>query len=206
LPADSGIALEQPIKHVHPSQISPGQRRTLSNVWRAGGGLDAYSRSGVRVALTAVEDPVQGADCRPRLRAARANIRGSYEATLCPAGRRSGGGICRSNRRPYCLAKPKPEAGPTVYVGELTPEQLKQLSDLGLDRSDISARQGATKNTTSVEVVLQRRQAAKLNSLGLKLEEKKSAAPRCRSDSTTKRQAATRFSAPIAKKAVFGMS
>jgi hypothetical protein len=74
---------------------------------------------------------------------------------------------------PTASAKPKPEAGPTVYVGELTPEQLKQLSDLGLDRSDISARQGATKNTTSVEVVLQRRQAAKLNSLGLKLEEKK---------------------------------
>ena len=73
---------------------------------------------------------------------------------------------------PTASAKPKPEAGPTVYVGELTPEQLKQLSDLGLDRSDISARQGATKNTTSVEVVLQRRQAAKLNSLGLKLKEK----------------------------------
>ena len=73
---------------------------------------------------------------------------------------------------PTASAKPKPEAGPTVYVGELTPQQLKQLSDLGLDRSDISARQGATKNTTSVEVVLQRRQAAKLNSLGLKLKEK----------------------------------
>ena len=73
---------------------------------------------------------------------------------------------------PTASAKPKPEAGPTVYVGELTPEQLKQLSDLGLDRSDISARQGATKDTTSVEVVLQRRQAAKLNSLGLKLKEK----------------------------------
>ena len=74
---------------------------------------------------------------------------------------------------PTASAKPKPEAGPTVYVGELTPEQLKQLSDLGLDRSDISARQGATKGTTSVEVVLQRRQAAKLNALGLKLDEKK---------------------------------
>ena len=73
---------------------------------------------------------------------------------------------------PTASAKPKPEAGPTVYVGELTPEQLKQLSDLGLDRSDISARQGATKDTTSVEVVLQRRQAAKMNSLGLKLKEK----------------------------------
>ena len=33
---------------------------------------------------------------------------------------------------PTASAKPKPEAGPTVYVGELTPEQLKQLSDLGL--------------------------------------------------------------------------
>ena len=95
---------------------------------------------------------------------------------------------------PTASAKPKPEAGPTVYVSELTPEQLKQLSDLGLDRSDISARQGATKGTTSVEVVLQRRQAAKLNALGLKLDEKRSAAPRCRSDSTAKRQAAIRSS------------
>jgi hypothetical protein len=69
--------------------------------------------------------------------------------------------------------KPKPEAGPTVYVGELTHEQLKQLSDVGLDRSDLSVRQGASKGTTSVEVVLPRRQAAKLKALGLKLEEKK---------------------------------
>ena len=68
---------------------------------------------------------------------------------------------------PTASAKPKPEAGPTVFVGDLTHEQLKQLTDLGLDRSDISARQGATKGTTSVEVVLQRRQAAKLNGLGL---------------------------------------
>ena len=74
---------------------------------------------------------------------------------------------------PTASAKPKPEAGPTVFVGELTHEQLKQLSDLGLDRSDLSARQGATEGTTSVEVVLTRRQAAKLNALGLKLEEKK---------------------------------
>jgi hypothetical protein len=74
---------------------------------------------------------------------------------------------------PTASAKPKPEAGPTVFVGELTHEQLKQLTDVGLDRSDLQARQGASKDTTSVEVVLSRRQAAKLNGLGLKLEEKK---------------------------------
>jgi hypothetical protein len=33
---------------------------------------------------------------------------------------------------PTASAKPKPEAGPTVYVGEPPHEQLKQLSDLGL--------------------------------------------------------------------------
>ena len=76
-------------------------------------------------------------------------------------------------RHPTASAKPKPEAGPTVYVGELTHEQLKQLSDLGLDRSDLSVRQGATKDSASVEVVLSRRQAAKLNGLGLNLHEKK---------------------------------
>jgi hypothetical protein len=55
---------------------------------------------------------------------------------------------------PTASAKPKPEAGPTVFVGELTHEQLKQLTDVGLDRSDLQARQGASKDTTSVEVVL----------------------------------------------------
>ena len=74
---------------------------------------------------------------------------------------------------PTASADPKPEAGPTVYVGELTHKQLKQLSDLGLDRSDLSVRQGATKDSVSVEVVLPRRQAAKMKALGLKLEEKK---------------------------------
>ena len=74
---------------------------------------------------------------------------------------------------PTASAEPKPEAGPTVFVGELTHKQLKQLSDLGLDRSDLSVRQGATKDTASVEVVLSQRQAAKLKALGLKLEEKK---------------------------------
>ena len=74
---------------------------------------------------------------------------------------------------PTASAKPKPEAGPTVFVGELTREQLKELTDLGLDRSDLQVRQGASEGTTAVEVVLTRRQAAKLTGFGLKLEEKR---------------------------------
>ena len=74
---------------------------------------------------------------------------------------------------PTASAKPKPEAGPTVFVGELTHEQLKQLTELDLDRSELSARQGATEGSTHVEVVLTQREAAKLNGLGLKLEEKR---------------------------------
>ena len=100
------------------------------------------------------------------------DIGGDHEATACPAGNRSDGGLAPRSHS-YRIGQPKAEAGPTVFVGELTHEQLKQLSDLGLDRSDLQARPGASKGTTSVEVVLSRRQAAKLNGLGLKLEEKK---------------------------------
>lgn len=74
---------------------------------------------------------------------------------------------------PGASAAPRPEPGPTVFVGQLTPEQLQQLAELGLDRGDLTARRGASKDTTSVEVVLTLRQAAKLNGLGLKLTEKK---------------------------------
>ena len=73
---------------------------------------------------------------------------------------------------PPTYAKPRAEAGPTVYVGQLTTEQLKQLGGLGLDRDEVVSR-GRTGDRTSVEVVLSRSQAAKLQAGGVKLSEKK---------------------------------
>ncbi len=63
-------------------------------------------------------------------------------------------------------------AGPTVYVGELTPGQLGDLSGAGLDREDISARPAAG-GKVAVEVVASRALASKLVASGVPLKEKK---------------------------------
>ena len=73
---------------------------------------------------------------------------------------------------PSASAAPPPEAGPTVYVGELTTDQLKQVADLGLDHGTVTSRGAAADGKVAVEVVLTRQQAQKLNSLGLTLAEK----------------------------------
>jgi hypothetical protein len=65
-----------------------------------------------------------------------------------------------------------PPAGPTVYVAQLTPDQLAQLSAAGLDHGTISTR-GRVGDTVSVEVVLNQATAAKLRAQGLPLTEKK---------------------------------
>ena len=76
---------------------------------------------------------------------------------------------------PTASADPKPEAGPTVYVGQLTTAQVKQLSDLGLDRSRVDHDQSrcGQGESLAVEVILTAQQVAKLNVLGLNLSEKK---------------------------------
>jgi zinc carboxypeptidase/immune inhibitor InhA-like protein len=76
---------------------------------------------------------------------------------------------------------------PTVYVGQLDREQLAGLSGLGVDRDEIATGKGSS-NTTAVEVILTRGQAAKLAGRGIRLTEKnigKSASGRlkARSDS-----------------------
>ncbi len=73
---------------------------------------------------------------------------------------------------PPASAAPPPEAGPTVYVGELTTDQLKQVADLGLDHGTVTSRGAAADGKFAVEVVLTRGQAQKLNALGLSLVEK----------------------------------
>jgi hypothetical protein len=69
-------------------------------------------------------------------------------------------------------AEPKANQGPTVYVGDLTSDQLKQVSDLGLDREELVNR-GRIGDKVSVEVILTRLQAAKLKAVGVELAEKK---------------------------------
>ena len=63
------------------------------------------------------------------------------------------------------------DLGPTVYVGQLTPAQVTSLGSLGLDREDLTAHRTGTK--VAVEVVLSRVQAAKLQSQGVPISEKK---------------------------------
>ena len=65
------------------------------------------------------------------------------------------------------------DPGPTVYVGQLTARQLMALGDAGVDRHDITTRRGAAAGKVAVEVVLTRGQAAKLNSRGFGLTEKR---------------------------------
>ncbi len=72
---------------------------------------------------------------------------------------------------PASAADPQP--GPTVYVGQLTPEQLGELASLGLEREAVGLGAGAAPGRQSVEVVLSRSQAAKLRGLGLDLREKR---------------------------------
>ena len=72
---------------------------------------------------------------------------------------------------PTASAKPKAEPGPTVYVGELTSAQLKQVTDIGLDREELVSR-GRAGDKMKVEVVLSRQQAAKLKAVGVELAEK----------------------------------
>ena len=73
---------------------------------------------------------------------------------------------------PTASADPKDQAGPTVYVGDLTPDQIKQVSDLGLDREELVSR-GRAGDKMNVEVILTRQQAAKLKAVGVELAEKK---------------------------------
>src|SRR5262245_23230987 len=68
---------------------------------------------------------------------------------------------------------PQPEPGPTVYVGQLTARQLAALGGAGLDREEITTRRGTAAGKVTVEVVLTRAQAAKLNSQGFGLTEKR---------------------------------
>ena len=65
-----------------------------------------------------------------------------------------------------------PTAGPTVFVGQLTPDQLAQLSDTGLDHGSVVSK-GQVGDKVAVEVVLTRLQAGKLTALGLPLTEKR---------------------------------
>ena len=73
---------------------------------------------------------------------------------------------------PTAHAAPPDKASPTVFVGELTTDQLRQISDVGLDHGDLVMR-GAAGDKFRVEVVLTPLQAAKLKANGLPLEEKR---------------------------------
>ncbi|SDS38755.1 Immune inhibitor A peptidase M6 [Friedmanniella luteola] len=78
---------------------------------------------------------------------------------------------------PPASAAPTTEPGPTVYVGELTADQLGEVGDLGLDREELVSR-GRAGDKFRVEVVLSRRQAAKLEAIGVELTEKEVAGTR----------------------------
>src|SRR5262245_24481816 len=69
-------------------------------------------------------------------------------------------------------AGPAGLAGPTVYTGQLTPEQLAQLRTTGIDGESLAT--GATTGgKTAVEVVLGASEVAQAKALGLPLAEKK---------------------------------
>ena len=82
------------------------------------------------------------------------------------------GGLLAS--APAMAASPKPAgpAGPTVYVGALTPQQVAQVRATGVDSEDLATRKAAT-GKVAVEVILDRNEAAKLRSAGLPLAEKR---------------------------------
>src|SRR5690348_5851109 len=61
--------------------------------------------------------------------------------------------------------------GLEVYVGSLNAEQVQKVVDAGVDRSDVATGKGSNGNV-SVEVVLSKRQAAKLRSDGVTLKVK----------------------------------
>ena len=54
---------------------------------------------------------------------------------------------------PPAAAEPKAGPGPTVYVGEFTPDQVKQIGSLGVDREDLVSR-GRVGDKLKLEVVL----------------------------------------------------
>jgi hypothetical protein len=76
-------------------------------------------------------------------------------------------------------AAPRPPVGstavgPTVYVGDLTPDEVGSLREAGLDREDVSTTgKGAAPGTVAVEVVVDKHHAKKLVADGLPLKEKK---------------------------------
>src|SRR4051812_48991268 len=73
-------------------------------------------------------------------------------------------------------ASAEPKAGPagatadrlSVYVGEVTSEQLSEFRKLGLDHEDVNSSR-VVNGKVAVEAVLSGREAAKLASRGLKL-------------------------------------
>ena len=73
---------------------------------------------------------------------------------------------------PPAAAEPASPPGTTVYVGELSTDQLRQVVGLGLDRGSLITR-GRAGDRIRAEVVLTRYQAAKLNALGVRLDEKR---------------------------------
>ncbi|MFF0344955.1 M14 family zinc carboxypeptidase [Kribbella sp. NPDC004875] len=62
--------------------------------------------------------------------------------------------------------------GLEVYVGDLTAQEVQKVVDVGVDRSDLATGRAADGKTT-VEVVMSKRQAAKLRSDGVDLKVKK---------------------------------
>ena len=107
---------------------------------------------------------------------------------------------------PTASAEPKAGPGPTVYVGELTPDQLKQVADLGLDRADLVSR-GRAGDKIAVEVVLSRRAGGQAEGRRRRAgREEGRRRRRCPSGSTSSPQAATRSSAPTASPAASGTS
>ena len=77
-------------------------------------------------------------------------------------------------------AGPAASAGPgqggdglEVYVGELNPQQLQKLADIGVDRTELTTSKPAANGKRQVEVVITDRQADKLRSDGVDLKVKK---------------------------------
>ena len=70
-------------------------------------------------------------------------------------------------------ADPDPSDGPTVYVGDVDVDQLKQVIGLGIDREDLTSRGRSASGKLSIEVVLSPPAAAKLTAVGVELTEKK---------------------------------
>lgn len=73
-------------------------------------------------------------------------------------------------------AAPKPAssgAAVDVYAGELSPDQVRVLNRVGLDREDVRFSKGSKKDSVHVEAVMSAAQAAALNRQGLGLAVKK---------------------------------